>query len=162
MAASRVREIIEKGTDAFNRHDADAFAETLADDVRTRAPGVGELAGKPAVKAFYQGWLDAFPDARVEIGALHILEDLSVEEGVFTGTHRGTLHAPAGDLPPTGRKVRVDYIQVARFRGDKVVSFHLAFDQLELLLQLGLMQAAEAEAPTRRPDEAAGEGLQTH
>jgi predicted ester cyclase len=162
MATSKVREIIEKGTGAFNRHDADAFAETMADDVRARAPGVGELAGKPAVKAFYAGWLDAFPDARVELSALHILDDLSVEEGVFTGTHRGTLHAPAGELPPTGRRVRVEYIQVGRFRGDKVVSFHLVFDQLELMAQLGVMRAAEAEAPARRPDEAAGEGLQTH
>jgi predicted ester cyclase len=162
MAASKVREIVKKGTDAFNRHDADGFAETMAEDVRTRAPGVGELSGKQAVKAFYKSWLDAFPDARVEIDALHVLDDLAIEEGVFTGTHRGTLSGPAGDLPPTGRKVRVEYMQVGRVRGDKVASFHLVFDRLALMEQLGVAQAAEAEAPTRRPGEAAGEGMQTH
>jgi predicted ester cyclase len=160
MTASRVHAVSRKGTDAFNRHDADGFAETMTDDVRTRAPGVGELVGKPAVKAFYKSWLDAFPDARVEVMGLHVLDDLAVEEGVFTGTHRGLLHSPAGDLPPTGRKVRVEYMQVARFRGDEVAAFHLVFDRLEMLEQLGV--ASTAEAPMRQPGEAAGEGLQTH
>jgi predicted ester cyclase len=161
MAASKVREIFEKGTDAFNRHDAAGFAETMADDVRTQAPGVGEISGKEAVKAFYQSWLDAFPDARVEITALHVLDDLAIEEGVFTGTHRGTLRGPAGDLPPTGRNVEVEYMQVVRLRGDKVGSFHLVFDRLELMEQLGVIEAA-AEAPSRRPSDTAGEGLHTH
>jgi uncharacterized protein (TIGR02246 family) len=163
MAASKVRELFEKGTNAFNRHDADGFAETMADDVRTRAPGVGEIVGKQAVKAFYQSWLDAFPDAQVQITSAQFLEDMSVEEGVFTGTHRGTLRSPSGELPPTGRTVRVEYMQVARYRGDKTASLHLVFDQLELMAQLGLVpQAAASEAPSFRPGEAAGESLQTH
>ena len=33
------REAFEKGTDAFNAHDIDAFAEVLADDVIFVAPG---------------------------------------------------------------------------------------------------------------------------
>jgi predicted ester cyclase len=160
MAASKVREQFEKGTDAFNRHDADGFAETMAEDVRTRAPGVGELSGKAAVKAFYKGWIDAFPDARVEITAVQILDDMAVEEGVFTGTHRGTLHGPAGDLPPTGRSVRVEYMQVVRYRGDRAASFHLEFDRLGLMEQLGAASQAGATPPLR-PGEA-GESLQTH
>jgi steroid delta-isomerase-like uncharacterized protein len=162
MAASKVREIFEKGTDAFNRHDSEAFAQTMADDVRIQAPAVGELRGKDAVKAFYKSWIDAFPDARVEINAVQILDDLTVEEGEFTGTHRGTLRGPTGDLPPTGRTVRVGYIQVARFRGDKIASFHLVFDRLELMEQLGVAPGASGEAPSRRPSEATGEGMHTH
>jgi uncharacterized protein (TIGR02246 family) len=161
MTASKVRELFEKGTDAFNRHDAEGFAETMAEDVTIRPPGMGELSGKAAVKAFYQSWIDAFPDARVEITAMQALDDLSVEEGVFTGTHRGTLHGPTGDLPPTGRNVRVDYVQIARYRGDKAASFHLVFDRLALMEQLGVGPQAE-EAPSRRPGEAAGEPMQTH
>jgi predicted ester cyclase len=162
MAASKVRELFEKGTDAFNRHDADGLAETMAADVRTRAPGVGEIIGKGAVKAFYKSWLDAFPDARVEITSVQFLGDMAVEEGVFTGTHRGTLRGSAGDLPPTGRTVRMEYLQVVRFRGDAVASFHLSFDRLELMEQLGFVPQATAGVASRRSDEAAGEGLQTH
>lgn len=156
MAASRVREMFEKGTDAFNRHDIEAMGQLMTDDVRTRAPGVGEVRGRAAVKAFYRSWVDAFPDAKVEIKAVTCTDDLVVEEGVFTGTHRNTLHGPGGDIPPTGRKVRVDYIQVVRYRGDQMTAFNLLFDRLEMLEQLGLAPSQEA-AGSRRPGEA-GQG----
>src|SRR5262245_57688737 len=41
----------------------------------------------------------------------------------------------------TGRSVELDYIQVLRFRDGKHVSFHLIFDQLMMLAQLGLVPA---------------------
>ncbi len=157
MAASKVKEVFEKGTDAFNQHDVKGFAATMADDVRTRAPGIDELKGKQAVTAFYKGWMDAFPDSRVEITAAHVLDDVVIEEGVFTGTHRGTLSGPGGDLPPTGRSVRVEYIQVLQFRGDKVTSFHLSFDRLAMLEQLGVAPSAEQEAEAQRAGEEAGQ-----
>jgi ketosteroid isomerase-like protein len=43
-----------------------------------------------------------------------------------------------GDIPPTGRPVRVDYIQVLRIRDGRHISFHLMFDRLLMLEQLGL------------------------
>jgi ketosteroid isomerase-like protein len=65
------------------------------------------------------------------------------EHGTFTGTHDGVLRSPAGDVPPTGRAVRVPYLQVLRVRDGKPVSFRLMFDRQELLEQLGLAPAAE-------------------
>jgi steroid delta-isomerase-like uncharacterized protein len=157
MAAAKVREMFEKGTDAFNRHDIEAMGELLTDDVRVRSPGAGEVKGKQSVKAFYKSWVDAFPDARVEIKAVTCTDDMAIEEGVFTGTQRNALHGPGGDIPPTGRNVRVDYIQVARYRGDKVSAFNLIFDRLEMLEQLGVMPSQE-EGASRRPGERSGEG----
>jgi predicted ester cyclase len=95
---------------------------------------------RPAPK-FYAGWFEAFPDAHVEIHGLHIAGDAAVEEGTFTGTHRGTLRSPAGDIAPTGRAVAMDYIQVLRFRDGKHISFNLIFDRLLMLDQLGLIPA---------------------
>ena len=46
-----------------------------------------------------------------------------------------------GDIPPTGRPVKVGYIQVFRFRDGKHVSFNLMFDRLLMLEQLGLVPA---------------------
>lgn len=57
----------------------------------------------------------------------------------FTGTHSGPLHGAMGDVPPTGRPVRIGYIQVLRFREGKHISFNLMFDRLSMLEQLGLM-----------------------
>ena len=133
------RGAFEKGTDTFNAHDIDAFAEVLADDVIFVAPGGMRGEGKPACAEFYGGWLAAFPDAHVEVHDLHILDDVAVEEGTFTGTQDGVLHGPTGDIPPTGRVVSLDYIQVLRFRDGKHVSFNLMFDRLLMLGQLGLI-----------------------
>jgi ketosteroid isomerase-like protein len=133
------REAFEKGTATFNAHDLDGFAEVLADDVVFSAPGGVHGNGKPACVAFFGSWFTSFPDARVEVQAVHVVDDIAVEEGIFRGTQSGVLHGPMGDIPPTGRPVEVDYIQVLRFRDGKHVSFNLIFDQLTMLGQLGLV-----------------------
>ena len=140
------REAFERGTDTFNAHDIDGFAEVLADDVVFVAPGPMRGEGRAACAAFYASWFGAFPDAHVEVDALHILGDVAVEEGTFTGTHDGVLHTPTGAIPPTGRSVRLDYVHVLRFRDGRHVSFNLMFDRLLMLEQLGLVPAAAPAA----------------
>jgi uncharacterized protein (TIGR02246 family) len=157
-----LREAFEKGTAAFNDHDAAAFAERMADDVSARAPGMDVLHGRAAVSAFYQGWLEAFPDGHVEIEAAHFLDDAVVEEGYFVGTHRGTLRTGDGDIPATGRPVRAEYVQVVRYRGDQITSFHLLYDRAELTEQLGLAPGTHPEDAAWRAGEAAPPSLQTH
>jgi ketosteroid isomerase-like protein len=139
-----VHEAFRRGTDSFNARDLDGFAAVLADDVVFEAPGGLRGEGKAACVAFFGGWLDAFSDARVEVHELHVAGDVAVEEGTITGTHDGVLHSPAGDVPPTGRRVRVDYLQVLRFRAGKHASFRLVFDRLQLLEQLGVASAFAA------------------
>jgi ketosteroid isomerase-like protein len=138
-----VREAFEKHTEAFNSHDIDGFAGALADDVVFRAPGGMAGERKPAFIQFFGGWLDAFPDAHVEIHDLHITGDVAVHEGTFTGTHHGGLHAPAGEVRATGRPITLDYIEVLHHRDGKQVSVNLMYDQLLLLEQLGLIPAQQ-------------------
>ncbi len=135
------REAFEQGTATFNAHDRDGFAAVLADDVVFEAPGGMRGEGRAACVEFFSYWFGAFPDAHVEVHGLYLLDDVAVEEGTFTGTHNGVLHSPMGDIPPTGRSVALGYIQVLRFRDGKHVSFHLMFDRLLMLEQLGLLPA---------------------
>ena len=143
--AMTVREAFQKGTDTFNAHDIGGFTSVLADDVVYQAPGGMSGQGKAACAQFFAAWWDAFPDAHVDVHAVHIVGDIAVEEGTFTGTHHGTLHSPAGDIAPTGRQVAVNYIHVLRYRAGKHTSFSLLFDRLQMLEQLGLVPAP---APT--------------
>lgn len=136
------REAFERGTATFNAHDIDGFATVLADDVVFQAPGGMHGQGKPACVEFYGGWLSAFPDGHVEVHDVHFIDDVAVEEGTFSGTHNGVLRTPTGEIPPTGRAVSLDYIQVLRFRDGQHASFNLMFDRLLMLEQLGLMPAA--------------------
>src|SRR5262245_37842973 len=140
------REVFAKGTDTFNAHDVNGFAAALADDAVFQAPGGIAGTGKEACVGYFAGWFAVFPDAHVDVHRLHVIEDVVVEEGTFTGTHQGQLRTPAGDFAPTGRSVRLGYIQVLRIRDGKHVSFNLMFDRLQMFEQLGLMPS-DAHAP---------------
>ena len=142
--AMTAREAFERGTETFNAHDIKGFADVLAEDVVFKAPGGVQGQGQRACVESYAAWFRAFPDARVEVHRAHFIEDVAVEEGTFTGTHNGVLHGPAGDVPPTGRRVSVDYINVLRFKDGKHVPFSLTFDRLAMLEQLGLVPAPPA------------------
>jgi ketosteroid isomerase-like protein len=137
------REAFERGTETFNSQDIDGFAEVLADDVVFEAPGGMHGQGKAACLEFYGSWFGAFPDAHIDVSCLHIIGDVAIEEGTFSGTHDGVLKGPMGEFPPTGRPVRIAYIQVLRFRDGKHVSFNLMFDRLSMLEQLGLVLAPQ-------------------
>jgi predicted ester cyclase len=135
------RQAFEQGTDTFNAQDWDGFAAVLDDHVVFQAPGGMRGEGKAACISFFSSWFEAFPDAHVEVHGAHVVDDIVVEEGTFTGTHQGVLPGPAGDIAPTGRSVSVDYIHVLRIREGKHVWFDLMFDRLLMLEQLGLMAA---------------------
>jgi predicted ester cyclase len=137
--SATVLEAFETGTETFNAHDLDGFAAVLADDVTFSAPGGLHGVGRDACVAFFGSWLQAFPDGRVDVDAVHVVGDVVVEEGTFTGTHGGVLRTPTGEIPPTGRPVAVDYLQVLRFRDGKHASFNLVFDRLAMLEQLGVV-----------------------
>jgi steroid delta-isomerase-like uncharacterized protein len=136
--AMTAREAFERGTNTFNAHDMKGFVEVLADDVAFAAPGGIRGQGKTGCAEFFGAWFGAFPDAHVEVQRCHFIDDVAVEEGTFSGTHNGVLHSPIGDIPPTGRSVEVQYVQVLRFRDGKHVSFNLMFDRLTMLEQLGV------------------------
>lgn len=138
------QDAFEKGTERFNAHDIAGFSDVLGDDVTFAAPGGTRGEGKVACADFFAGWFAAFGDAHVDVEQVHFIGDVAVEEGTFTGTHDGVLRSPAGDIPPTRRPVRVEYIQVLRFRNGKHSSFNLMFDRLLMLEQLGLMPSPDA------------------
>src|SRR4051794_5731073 len=95
------REAFEQGTKTFNAHDITGFADVLADNVVFEAPGGLRGEGKAACSEFYGSWFAAFPDAHVDVHRVHVIDDVVVEEGTFSGTHKGVLHGPAGDIPAT-------------------------------------------------------------
>jgi hypothetical protein len=121
----------ETVSDAFNARDLDRFADTLADDIVFQGPDGICSEGKPACVAFYRRLFDAFPDARLEVRAVHVADEVIVEEGTFTGTHTG--------VGRTGHAVALDYVQLLRSRDGTQVSISLVLDRLLMLEQLGLI-----------------------
>ena len=78
-------------------------------------------------------------DDNVKVLVIRGAGDLCVEEARFVATHTGALHTPTRVIPPTGSEVDLRYSIVHTVENGRITSFHLYFDQAEMLMQLGLM-----------------------
>src|SRR5216684_5766717 len=83
--------VVERGLKAFNAHDMEAVARDAAPDIELTSPGDIKVKGPQATKEYNQNWVRAFPDARVEAKQIFSQGNNVIVEGVFTGTHDGTL-----------------------------------------------------------------------
>jgi len=133
--------VVERGFKNFNAHDLEALSRDAAPDIVLTAPGGIKLQGVQATKEYNQSWIKAFPDARVEAKKIIIQGSTGVVEGVFTGTHAGPLQTPMGEVPPTGRKLTGEFVQVFEIDRGLVKRNHLMYDQVEVMTQLGMAPA---------------------
>jgi predicted ester cyclase len=138
--------VVERGMKAFNAHDLEAVARDAAPDIEGTAPGDVKLKGPQAVKEYNQTFITAFPDARTDAKNIFVQGKHVIVEGVFTGTHNGTLKTPMGDVPATGRKVKGEFVQIFEIDRGLVKRASLLFDQVQLMTQLGMAPAAPAQA----------------
>jgi ketosteroid isomerase-like protein len=140
-----VKEIVQRFYDNWNKKDKEAYLSGCSDSVEITAPGGLILRGLPGAEMYWEGWCNAFPDNLQMTPTIVRVDDQAAVEGVFEGTHTGTLRAPDGtEIPPTDRHLSGKFSEFFVVRDDKIVSIHLYYDQLEVLTQLGLMPTSSA------------------
>jgi limonene-1,2-epoxide hydrolase/heme-degrading monooxygenase HmoA len=133
------RSLIERDIELWNAGDREGWLAGLdLHRLNIQAPGGIRLTGREAAETMWSTYHDAFPDNQLQIAAIHADDRGGVHEGRATGTHTGTLRGPAGEIAPTNRKAEIDFSGVYEFEEGKITSFHLYFDQAEMLRQLGI------------------------
>ena len=136
---AEVRKIAAEFVDAFNAHDEDRIRALSTEDAIIEAPGEIRLEGQEAVTAYAMNWLNAFSDARVAVQTEIADGDWVAQRFTFEGTHDGILTSPAGEIPPTNRRLTGRGVQLLRIEGGAVAETQLYFDQVHVMTQLGLM-----------------------
>jgi ketosteroid isomerase-like protein len=133
------REVMDRMTDAYFSKDMAAAAKLYAPDAVAVAPDRGEVSGREQIVEWSKELFDAFPDAKYE--RLNAFEsgNTAIDEGYFVGTHTGSLRGPAGEIPATGKSVRVRSCDIATVENGLVTSHRFYYDQLGFMSQLGLM-----------------------
>ena len=124
---------------AFNDHDESRIRELNAENAVIEAPGDVHVEGREAATQYGMAWLNAFPDARLNVKNELVSGDWVVQEFTFEGTHEGTLSGPGGEIPATHRRLNGRGVQIFRVEGEAIADTRLNFDQVQVMTQLGLM-----------------------
>jgi ketosteroid isomerase-like protein len=137
------RETARAAIAAWNARDLAKLAVFYRPDIVLVNPDAGELKGREQAIERDRVFMEAFPNAEMEIAASYESGDMAILEWVFAGTNTGPLPLPSGEtFPATGKRVSVRGADVARVQGGALVSVHSYYDQVELMTQLGLMPGA--------------------
>jgi ketosteroid isomerase-like protein len=140
MSKQELEQLNDRALAAWDAHDPDAFADTLAEDVVWYDWTLPEpIRGKAGAKQYFGSWIGAFPDMHTKNIATLVGEDGVASEIEWTGTNTGPLVMAGGELPPTNKTVVGRGSYIARVRNGKIVEFRAYQDAPGLMMQLGLM-----------------------
>lgn len=97
--------------------------------------------GRDEVMTYFQSSRAAFPDLGNEI--IHVAVgdgDVAMTEFYLVGTHLGPLQLPQGEIPPTGKRIKVRMVATFEFKpdSDKIISERPYTDPRAILHQLGI------------------------
>jgi steroid delta-isomerase-like uncharacterized protein/uncharacterized protein (TIGR02246 family) len=122
------------------KSDAD-FVVAMADSVAwTDLTAPKDFVGKDEVKAAFQSFIKAFPDAKSTPQSQWVVEDQVITEAVMTGTHTG----PLGKIKPTNKPVVLRTLDIMQFRDGKIVRVVTYGNHMDLQAQLGLLPKPKA------------------
>ena len=136
-------ETYRAGHEAFNRRDFAAMTRRYADSITWTDHSQGRTFRTPRefTADFLAGWVAASPDIQI-IDARYLDADRTV---VCTFTVVGRQDGPLGPFLATGKPFTLPLCEMWHFDpSGRVVGGDLYYDQVSLLMQLGLMPQPSA------------------
>lgn len=128
--------------DLINAGDVDGFSEVLAADFVEHEESPGLAPTREGVMEFFRMYLAAFPDLRFDAEDILSSGDKVITRARATGTHEGEFMG----MPPTGKRVDVQLIDIVRFGDDGLAHEHWGvLDALAMMQQLGVVPDAGTE-----------------
>jgi steroid delta-isomerase-like uncharacterized protein len=119
---------------ALSAGDLDGFSAMLADDFVEHEETPGLAPTKEGVLEFFRMYRAAFPDLRMEPQDVFTSGDRAVARVRATGTQQGEFLG----IPPSGKSVDVQLIDIIRFDDDGLAREHWGVvDLMTMMQQLG-------------------------
>jgi predicted ester cyclase len=122
--------LIEEG---FNKGNLPVVDEIVAKDSKEHQRGNSD--GTEGTKEVIETLRSWFPDFEMHAEDLAVVGDKVWARFVASGTNLG----PFMGNSPTGKKMRIDVVDIVRFQDGKIVEHWGVPDQLGVMLQLGLL-----------------------
>ncbi len=144
MSAEGNKRIIRRFVEEVqNGGDLTVLDEIAAADYVNHTAPPGVPPDREGLKQLTATFRRAFPDGRMAIEDLVAEGDRVVTRKTFRGTHRGELMG----IPPTGRAVAIQLIDIVRLADGKAVESWSAADDLGMLQQLGALAPRAPASP---------------
>jgi predicted ester cyclase len=118
-----------------NQKSSEAYDELNDPSFVNHSSPPGVPSDREGSKGYLWGLFEAFPDSRWTIDDMICEGEQVVTKKTMTGTHTGAL----GAIPPTGRSVTLQYVDIMRVRGGRITEHWLCIDQLGFMQQLGVI-----------------------
>ncbi|HEX4760978.1 MAG TPA: nuclear transport factor 2 family protein [Thermoleophilaceae bacterium] len=135
-----VADFSQRWLDAWNKHDGDALAQLVTEDVEFTDPAIGTVHGRAPVAEWVRQCGRAFPDyVFEEPEPFYLASDGSkvIAPWRMRGTNTGPIDPPG--FAPTGRPVVLEGVDHWWFRDGLLSRYRADYDTNGLLRQLGLV-----------------------
>ena len=133
------RQLLEEYVELYNAGDLDGVVDLYAEDAVQLMPE-GLFEGREAIRERLARDLDACPDIAWAVESFVEQGDSFADEWSFVATHTGPFQLPDGtELPPSGKQVELRGMEFVQVRDGKIVVDNLYYDNLAVLVQLGLV-----------------------
>jgi len=130
-----VRQLVEE---AINQGNISAIDELLIPDfVEHEELPPGIPSGREAPKVLFTMLRSAFPDLKATIEHLIAEGDEVVLHMTWTGTHEGEFMG----IPPTGKRISINVIDILGLAEGKFVEHWGVMDSMAMMQQLGVIPA---------------------
>ena len=119
--------------DGWNNGNLDGLDAVSSPDFQRRSPGGTSDANSLAeMKEVVTAFRTTYPDFNVALSEVYHLENLAIGHWTATGTNTGP-----GEIPPTGKAVRITGMAMLRFIDGKLTEELAYFDMADWMTQLG-------------------------
>jgi carboxymethylenebutenolidase len=129
----------------FSTHDAQATIDTMVPDAYVNhIPVLTGGVGREQLHEFYSRHFipKMPPDTEIVPISRTIGAERLVDEMIFRFTHTLEMDWMLPGIAPTGKRVECGLVVIVHFRGGKLCSEHIYWDQASVLVQIGLIDTA--------------------
>jgi steroid delta-isomerase-like uncharacterized protein len=139
MSTEETRQVVQQHITDLNRAlstgNYDLLDATTAVDLVEHASYANWGSGLAGWKQSLASQQAAIPDFRLEVHAILADGDKAMIHSTTRGTHLGEMMG----IPPTGKVIAVEAVDILRVQDGKVVEHWGVFDEMGMMRQLGLI-----------------------
>lgn len=131
-ASQQLKPIVDKYVAIWNSGNYDELSAIIDPHFVRHANLQPNVEGLDGIKKVISGFRTAYPDVKITVNDEVYSGGESAGLWTFTGTNSG-----AGEMPPTGKSVKIWGVSILHFANGKLVEEWVAFDNQSLMTQLG-------------------------